>query len=434
MARPTEPKKRRGFLSQLLISLVATAVVVVVTIEILSRIADVRVEQMRREPGFKPEDAGIYGAISKDTLEYGDLKRANEQRGARSEPHPYLGYALKKSFHTAPTDAKQASHNALGFRGKETTWEKPAGVFRIVTTGGSSVYGQSETRDEAVWSQRLEDMLNEAGRGTRFEVVNTGVSGWSTFEMLIHLELRALDLAPDLVIVYEAINDMRCALYNRGGPVQNDNTHWRNPWPVDRPSWLEERLSASRAYLVWRRYLTNYTQERVDLGFYAIRNYDQTTDLYLHAPNPVPEGGFANYRRNLHTILSVCELRGAKPVVVTQALARWHLDSAQSRAEQLAAFDRIQALQKEICAQRGVPLLDAAKVVEAEAARQITEMVEAAAKANPGRSRDELRREFEAIKRSDVYFTHEVHPNDSGSELIARTIADMLLASDLVPK
>jgi hypothetical protein len=50
-------------------------------------------------------------------------------------------------------------------------------------------------------------------------VINGGCQGYSTFEMQIQLELRGVDFQPDLVLCYETINDMRCALYPN---VQHD--------------------------------------------------------------------------------------------------------------------------------------------------------------------------------------------------------------------
>ncbi|MBL8863511.1 MAG: SGNH/GDSL hydrolase family protein [Planctomycetes bacterium] len=432
---------RRPTWKKLLLSLALGVGFAVVCVELLSRRADAVLAARSAEAGYRPpSDAAqfdLWDRLAFLTLEYGSPKRGLEQTGARSEPHPYLGYALVANYRSAPHASQQVSHNSLGFRGKETSWEKPPGTYRIVTTGGSSVYGQSESSDAAVWSQRLEDMLQAARPGTRIEVVNLGVSGWSSHEMLVNLALRGLDLSPDLVIVYEAINDMRCALYTPGGPVQRDNTHWRQAWPIDRPSRLEQALSASRTYLVLRRWATDYAAERVDLGFFAIRNYKVDfagLDPYLHAPAPQPALGFANTRRNLRGIVTLARSRGAEVLFATQALPRWHLDRHPSRGDQVAGFEHVLAIQREIAAELAVPLVESGAAVEASCEAEVSARIEEALRAAPDRARAEIEAEWRRPGRRDLLFFQEVHPNDRGSELVARTIADHLLAAPFFPR
>ncbi|MBL8860195.1 MAG: SGNH/GDSL hydrolase family protein [Planctomycetes bacterium] len=439
MSEPKSAPVKRSFLSLLPRALLSALFLLVFTIEIGSRVCDHLVESRledenrRREMMRQKYEPDFVESLYYGVLEYGSILRAEQQTKARNGPHPYLGYALLPNYSTPPGPGQQARHNALGFRGKETTWEKPAGVYRIVTIGGSSVYGQSETCDAAVWSQQLEDKLNAANSGRKFEVVNLGCSGWSSFEMLINLELRGLDLSPDLVIVYEAINDMRCALYTGGGEPVRDNTHWRAPWLVDRPSAIEGFLAHSRTYLVWRRYMTNYVEERADLAFFAITNYKANTgDTYVHTTDgvPIPERGFLNYRRNLNDIVSVSEARGAKVLIVTQALPRWHLDGApRSREDQIASFDRIQDIQREVASARGVSLFECARLIEQAVEVELAAERERQRAANPSAPPEKIEELARAEVRSTGLMKSEVHPNDSGSELIARHIAEYMLGT-----
>ena len=170
------PPGRRVPWKKILGVAVVTLVVLELSVELASHWDDHVLERRASAPGYRaPEKAAdfdLWDRLAYGTLEYGSPKRAREQAGARSEPHPYLGYALIPNYRTPPGATQQVSHNSLGFRGKETTWEKPAGVYRIVTTGGSSVYGQSESGDAAVWSQKLEEMVQAQRPGFRVEVVN----------------------------------------------------------------------------------------------------------------------------------------------------------------------------------------------------------------------------------------------------------------------
>lgn len=439
---PAPTPRRRVPWKKIAGALVFTLALLVLALELASHRADAVLAKRRAAPDYRPpfevEKFDLWDKLAFVTLEYGSPKRGFEQTGARTQAHPYLGYAPIPNYRTAPEATQQASHNSLGFRGKETTWEKPPGVYRIVTTGGSSVYGQSESSDAAVWSQKLEEMLQAERPGFRVEVVNLGVMGWSTHEMLINLALRGLDLAPDLVIVYEAINDMRCALYTPGGPVQHDNTQWRQAWTSDRPSAMENLASKSRTYLVLRRWFTDYTTKRVDLGYYAITNYDpnwpKTFDPYLHAPNPVPQLGFANTRRNLTGIVALCRARGTQVMFATQALPRWHLDGRLSAGEQKSGFDHVIEIQRALSRELSVPMCESGAAVEAACEAEVRAKIEEAAAANPSRPRAEIEAEWRAPGRRDLLFFQEVHPNDRGSELVARTIADYLLASPLLPR
>lgn len=425
-----EPSQRRGLgrtVGRILAVLAVSLALLVVAIEALSRRADAVVAPRVASGEYRPFDANherpprdLWERLALVTLDPAAVKN----REARTVPHPYLGYALKPGFRTAPDAPQQCSHNGLGLRGPETTWEKPPGVYRIVTTGGSSVYGQSESSDEAVWSRRLETLLEEARPGLDVEVINGGCLGWTSFEMLINLEIRMIDFEPDLVVVYEAVNDMRAALYSQGGPTQRDNTHWRAVWPVDRPSALEAWFEGSglRSYLVWRRYFTGYVGQRADLGYWAMRNYTGRRGVKLYCggddpwgPGEVPETGFASYRRNLESLVAVAGAAGARTMFATQALMEWDFFDADGNEKrecartQIESFRRIQEIQREVARETGAVLAETAREIEAADARAFAET-------------------------GERLFYNDVHPKDAGSEVIAREVAKAVLASGLVPR
>lgn len=386
--------------------LLVTAAVValaVLVLEIASRAAD----------GSKPG-----AALHKLSFEYLDPAGARVKE-VRAVPHPYLAYALKPGWRSAPGDAQQVSHNSLGFRGKETTWKKPPGVFRIVTLGGSSVYGSSESNDDAVWSQRLEVILRERHPSKEIEVVNCGCYGYTSFEMLVQLAFRAVNLEPDLVILYETVNDMRAALYTAGAMTPAlDNTHWRAVWPVDRPSSLEKTLQHSRTYVFMRRYLTNYATSRADLSYWTMVNFKSgSNELYCgngqggYPGGKTPREGIDNYRRNLEEMISIAESRGARVFIATQAVMEWDFYLPGREREcadtQLKVFREIQDVQRDVAKARGVALGETGAQIEAEDAKH-----------------------FAAT--GTHLFLNDVHPTDAGSDVIARTVAAELAKAGLV--
>jgi lysophospholipase L1-like esterase len=319
-----------------------------------------------------------------------------EMAKARVRPHPYLAYANKPDYEKQPTpdDPIQIAHNQLGFRGRETTWEKPAGRYRILCLGGSSTYGIGSSCDVATWPARLEQHLRGALPGRDIEVINAGCQGYSTHESLINLELRGVEFAPDLVLVYHSINDVRCALYP--GAVR-DNTHWRQVWPVERPSALQRRLERSYLYLAWRFYLTDWWAERQDLASYVIVDAWKYREQDWYS-QPSGDQGFSNFHRNLVSIVAVARRHGARVAFITQALyEQGALKEALSRDIQLAGMARAREILYAVGAEDQVPVIDAETVLEA------------------------------AHAAGQRIFTDEVHLQDRGADLLGQTVAQELL-------
>jgi lysophospholipase L1-like esterase len=102
---------------------------------------------------------------------------------------------------------KTASFNSLGYRSPERAAARPAGVLRVVCAGGSTTFDLLAASDVETWPWRLEAELR--GRGLPVEVWNAGFPGWTSAENLISMALREVDLAPDLVLLYQGINDLQ---------------------------------------------------------------------------------------------------------------------------------------------------------------------------------------------------------------------------------
>jgi lysophospholipase L1-like esterase len=321
------------------------------------------------------------------------------------QPHPYLGYANKPGYAREKTEKNPTSarHNSFGFRGPETTWNKPDGVWRVFCMGGSSTYGLGPTSDETNWTARLEAHLNAANPPKRVEVINGGCQGWSTHESLINLSIRGVNLQPDLVLVYQTFNDMRCALYPG---VKRDNTHWRAVWPVERPNALVDALENSYAFLAWRRYGTNWWETYANLSAWAIVDVGKYKDNFAQ-PTDIPRG-MANYQRNLVTIIALAHAHGAEVLLTPECMRMSDFDLFSSGPQQRAAFEEISGIVERVASERSVPFCDARSVLEREADRQRAE------------------------KGSDTVFTREVHLTDEGCDLLARTLSARILELGLI--
>ena len=97
--------------------------------------------------------------------------------------------------------------NALGYRGDEIQASKPSGVYRIVTLGESSTYGSFVPYNQT-YPYDLQTVLRDDYGVSQVEVVNAGVPGYRSWNMLVDLAFRIAELDPDLVIVYGGFNDL----------------------------------------------------------------------------------------------------------------------------------------------------------------------------------------------------------------------------------
>ena len=115
-----------------------------------------------------------------------------------SAPQPFL--VRDETLFWRPK-AGVMDHNSHGFYGPEFDVEKEPGVFRIVCLGDSCTHFGPDS---------YPDMLRVYLDGTapgKFEVINAGVIGYTSFQGRRLLESEVLDWSPDLVTVYFGWND-----------------------------------------------------------------------------------------------------------------------------------------------------------------------------------------------------------------------------------
>ncbi len=122
--------------------------------------------------------------------------------------HPYLNTAPREGARVEAF-GKQASFNSLGYRSPDRPLAKPPGVLRLLCSGGSTTFDILAATDEDTWPWLLESELRL--RGIEIEVWNAGFPGWTSLENLLSLAIRDGDLHPDLILVYQGINDLQPA-------------------------------------------------------------------------------------------------------------------------------------------------------------------------------------------------------------------------------
>ena len=97
--------------------------------------------------------------------------------------------------------------NRHGFRGPDFEQRKAAGTFRILVLGDSFTFGEG-VKWQDTFVKRLERLL-AAGAESSIEVLNFGVSGWTSKSEVRFLEQAGLAFQPDLVLVVYVLNDTK---------------------------------------------------------------------------------------------------------------------------------------------------------------------------------------------------------------------------------
>jgi lysophospholipase L1-like esterase len=220
--------------------------------------------------------------------------------------HPFLNTAPREGT-SAAAFGKQASFNSLGYRSPERQVRRAPGTIRIVCAGGSTTFDLLSVDDSRTWPWRMEEILKQ--RGLEAEVFNAGFPGWTSLENLVSLAIRDLDLDPDIVVLYQGINDLQPAShrpfdsqYERGHAEETVRALGFELQPL---RWYEHSLFVEKVRQLvvgdrdpWRRLQG------------AVAGDDGVQEL--------PTEALETFERNVRSFVAVAAAGGAKVLLATQ--------------------------------------------------------------------------------------------------------------------
>jgi lysophospholipase L1-like esterase len=233
-----------------------------------------------------------------------------ERIGRAYRPHPYLVVAGRPDA-TLEAAGKSIHFNARGQRAtnvRDLAVPKPAGLARIVCEGGSTTFDLLAPDDASTWPARLGARLTP-----RADVANAGFPGWTSLESLVSLEIRDVDLAPDVVIVFAGINDLQpaghlpfTADYSAGHAEILPRVVGVAPVPV--------RLVSRSVFL---EFLLGRRPAR---GEGAAESFSPAWQ-WTGGPRrrDIPEAAVSAFERNLRSTAAVARAHGARTVFVAQS-------------------------------------------------------------------------------------------------------------------
>jgi lysophospholipase L1-like esterase len=98
--------------------------------------------------------------------------------------------------------------NSFGFRSPQITKEKPPGRLRIAFLGGSTTYCGEVSSNAMTWPALVWKALHERWPALDLDYINAGVPGYSIRSLLPVVEKRVAQFKPDIIVIYEATNDL----------------------------------------------------------------------------------------------------------------------------------------------------------------------------------------------------------------------------------
>lgn len=341
-----------------------------------------------------------------------------EKKVGRNSQFSYQG-----GFGIYPTPGYSAGankHNSMGFRGEEIRNPKPPNVARIACLGGSTTYDVQIDDFAHTWPAQLESSLRKNGHD--LDVVNAGCPGWTSREQILNFATRVSYTDPDLVVIYDGINDL---IYRANWPSDTLRSDYTSPYTIA-PEFAKPSCLASFALFRIPMILTGRMTPPCSIepfwidvvksqGFVNIFSTMRPDVLGRYLPIPrrssVPPGmtlknvfetnSNSYFARNLESIVACAKQRHAK-VLLVGFIMNWQTLDAEctDHGEALKlGVDQFNAVSKAVAEQQGVAYYD-------------------------------LPRDW---PQGGQYWAEFVHNNDAGALLKAQLISDFILKADLLP-
>lgn len=276
-------------------------------------------------------------------------------------PHPYLVY-----YPTPNYKKGQTSHNSLSYRNDEISLEKPSNVYRIVALGGSSTYDVRIEDNKKTFTAQLEKLLKEEYGYQNVEVINAGVPGYNSWEILVNLEFRVLDLDPDLVIIYEGTNDVHARMVVPAS-YRGDDSGRRQSWHVPLvPLWEHStflRILGRMMNFTRQVSVDDFTSSPTFLSWpyeYRLSENDVSPAELLEKNPPI------YFQRNLENMIAISKEHGIELLFSTWAYSPYLNDYASKDYYQ-QGFQENNEVVKEVANRHHIPLFDFAAVMPQDA-------------------------------------------------------------------
>lgn len=194
------------------------------------------------------------------------------------------------------------THNSQGYRG---AYIQSDADVRVAAIGASTTYGIG-VNDNETWPYYLDSLL-----GSRYEVINMGVPGYSTVEHYKQVNRHLKDLKPNVVILHVGLNDLRVSHVNN---LKQDYSNFHTPGLyssfgfcyLDR---LPKLASLRAAVVILQK-----------MGFYPICMFHQVPPATGVMSSELDETALSFYSQNMLALITACREYAPVVYVVPQVI------------------------------------------------------------------------------------------------------------------
>jgi lysophospholipase L1-like esterase len=259
------------------------------------------------------------------------------------EQDPALGYRGRPAA-VAWIPGERVEHGPDGFREPRALGALPPREKRrlVLCVGDANTYGLTAGSADRSYPAVLERELRALSGDTRWTVVNAGVPGYTSHEVLELLKLRLLRLEPEVVLAMSLATDFEhVALYL-------DDALDYNAYPLRMAPWASTRASdlLMRSALVGRAAQRWRARHPDDLGGrYPMTAYGEATPR-----------GRRWFLDNVDLAATLAARAGARLMWVDQPI---HYSTCSYGETKIASVDALRVELRDLCRVRGVPVLEA---------------------------------------------------------------------------
>jgi lysophospholipase L1-like esterase len=243
--------------------------------------------------------------------------------------------------------------NSLGFRGPEIQVPKPGGTVRIAFLGASTTWCAEVSSNDMAWPHIVTEELRRDFPRAAIDYVNGGVPGYVMKSSLKNLQYRVAPLEPDVIVIYDATNDMSVELRELAAA----KGLIRKP-QVEPPSWLADHSLlwnlAEKNFRIWvaqHKAEANVGRLEVDPASLGERFRRDLTELVRAAQQQARVVAVATFSTQLRAG------QDAEQQLRASASALYYMPF-MSTSGLLASYDRYNRIIREVAAATGVVLID----------------------------------------------------------------------------